>query len=454
MKTKRKHYKFDRYIFEILLAMEVIMSFTFLGYIHIPPISITTAYIPIVVSASLFGPVESTVTGMLFGLGSMYKASASYVMSVDRIFSPFRSGFPAESILLSVGTRALFGFLVGCIFHVVKKQKNCRIWKGVCALAAPFLHSLIVYGAMGIFFPQCGFSYRNAFRLGKNNIAVMIACFVFVMFMDQIFSSSRIGEYREAVDASADNPYRSAKIGLPMFVVGAFVISMAVLSTVYFSDRMSYMLNVYEVAVSDAMERDILHLQIQFLVAVLALNFVLLILIQIIYRYMKYREYQGEMDFLTGVMGRRLFLGHYTKLQAEKEDDPGSRGWFLFLDVDYFKQINDSLGHLTGDETLKKIAETLRDLFTDIGSIGRVGGDEFAVIVEKETEKEELEKRLERFLEAISGILPERKVSCSIGVYHFMFSMEIKEVLTKTDEALYAAKERGRACFVIAEAEE
>ena len=82
MKTKRKQYKFDRYIFGILLAMEVIMSFTFLGYIHIPPISITTAYIPIVVSASLFGPVESTVTGLLFGLGSMYKASASAGMSL------------------------------------------------------------------------------------------------------------------------------------------------------------------------------------------------------------------------------------------------------------------------------------------------------------------------------------------------------------------------------------
>ena len=89
----RKNAKIERYVFGILLAVEVVMSFTTLGYIHIPPIS-TTVFIPIVVAACLFGSWESTVAGLIFGLGSMLKASALYVVPDDKLFSPFRSGFP------------------------------------------------------------------------------------------------------------------------------------------------------------------------------------------------------------------------------------------------------------------------------------------------------------------------------------------------------------------------
>ena len=97
MNTTWETHKFEHYIFSLLLAVEVIMSFTFLGYMHIPPISITTAYIPIVIIACLFGPAESSLAGLLFGLGSLYKASATYVMPADAVF--LRSGviFPLEA---------------------------------------------------------------------------------------------------------------------------------------------------------------------------------------------------------------------------------------------------------------------------------------------------------------------------------------------------------------------
>ena len=96
MKLKWRGLQFEHYILGILLAVEWIMSFTFLGYIHIAPISVTTAHIPIVVIACLFGPVESSVAGLFFGLGSMYKASAFYVTSNDRVFSPFDEPFSLD----------------------------------------------------------------------------------------------------------------------------------------------------------------------------------------------------------------------------------------------------------------------------------------------------------------------------------------------------------------------
>ena len=124
MNTTWETHKFEHYIFSLLLAVEVIMSFTFLGYVHIPPISITTAYIPIIIIACLFGLAEASLAGLLFGLGSLYKASATYVMPADAVFSPFRSDFPIGSILLSVGMRVLFGFLLGCLFQLARKANE------------------------------------------------------------------------------------------------------------------------------------------------------------------------------------------------------------------------------------------------------------------------------------------------------------------------------------------
>ena len=127
-----------------LLALEVLMSFTFLGYIHVPPISITYAFIPILAAGVLLGPVSATAVGAVFGLCSMYKASAYYVAAGDRIFSPFMSGSPLESLLLSVGARTLFGLLIGVLFWRVKKTKHPALGFGVIALLSRTLHSVIV----------------------------------------------------------------------------------------------------------------------------------------------------------------------------------------------------------------------------------------------------------------------------------------------------------------------
>ena len=102
------------------------------------------------------------------------------------------------------------------------------------------------------------------------------------------------------------------------------------------------------------------------------------------------------------------------------------------------------MGHTVGDETLKQIAKSLKNIFSSYGAVGRVGGDEFAVIINEKMTKEQLEEQLKKFLLDISAILPERTVSC-----HFGFPKSQKELLTRTDDALYKAKEKGRACYVI-----
>ncbi len=101
-----------------------------------------------------------------------------------------------------------------------------------------------------------------------------------------------------------------------------------------------------------------------------------------------------------------------------------------------------------GDTILSGIALTLRDIFGDDGKVGRIGGDEFALMIERKMTEQELGQRLEKFLEVISGLLPDHKVSCSIGAYQFVFPQNVKHLLTETDDLLYKAKEKGRACYV------
>lgn len=406
--NKWKHLKFEKYVFVLLLAIELIMSFTFLGFIHIDPISFTTAYIPIVVAGCLLGPLESTLIGLVFGLASMYKASALYVVSDDKIFSPLYSGNPIGSILLSVGSRVLFGFVIGYLFSIIKGRKYEKIGIWILSLISQWIHAFLVFIVMGACFPQLGYTGMSTFHMGINDALIALCCLFWVEVAYKIYHKERIQKYKDAVNQSLDDPYLSSKIVAISSGISFLIICIAIFSTGYFANRSTCMLKQHRVHVTRTI----------------------------------------EIDSLTGVMGRRLFLQHCQNIQNDQRIH-GHQGWFLFLDVDWFKQINDKLGHIAGDETLKQFATFLQEQFEPYGAVGRVGGDEFAVMIEEEMSQEVLEKELEQFFQNISGIQKEVTVSCSIGVYRFTYPKTIKELLTKTDEILYEAKANGRGCFVI-----
>lgn len=406
--NKWKHLKFEKYVFVLLLAIELIMSFTFLGFIHIDPISFTTAYIPIVVAGCLLGPLESTVIGLVFGLASMYKASALYVVSDDKIFSPLYSGNPIGSILLSVGSRVLFGFVIGYLFSIIKGRKYEKIGIWILSLISQWIHAFLVFIVMGACFPQLGYTGMSTFHMGINDALIALCCLFWVEVAYKIYHKERIQKYKDAVNQSLDDPYLSSKIVAISSGISFLIICIAIFSTGYFANRSTCMLKQHRVHVTRTI----------------------------------------EIDSLTGVMGRRLFLQHCQNIQNDQRIH-GHQGWFLFLDVDWFKQINDKLGHIAGDETLKKFAMFLQEQFEPYGAVGRVGGDEFAVMIEEEMSQEALEEEMKQFFQNISGIQKEVTVSCSIGVYRFTYPKTIKELLTKTDEILYEAKANGRGCFVI-----
>lgn len=440
---------FDRCVLGILIAVELLMSFTFLGYIHIPPISVTIAYIPILAAGSLFSPVQSTVMGAVFGIASMYKASASYVMPADAVFSPFLSEAPFSSILLSVGTRAFFGFLMGAAYWSVRQRKHSRLWRGMISMIAPKVHSLIVYSAMGILFPRLGYRYSSALQWDWGDAVFAMVCVAIVELLWILYQGNIIQNIKMCIDQSVHSPYTSKKMNLFFAAFEFFMLCMAVCAALYFSQRESFMLERHDITVTNGIASDLLFLQIQFLIALFSLNVISVILLISIYKYMAYKEYQGELDELTGIMGRRMFFYHCDKIQKANSPDLKKTGWFLFVDADYFKEINDTFGHSVGDKVLREIAANLQKTFGEDGKVGRIGGDEFAVMIETPMPQQDLKRRLERFLQAVSGTLPDKKISCSIGAYEFVFPQNMNHILTETDHMLYKAKDNGRACFAV-----
>ncbi|SNX61071.1 PAS domain S-box-containing protein/diguanylate cyclase (GGDEF) domain-containing protein [Nitrosomonas ureae] len=152
-------------------------------------------------------------------------------------------------------------------------------------------------------------------------------------------------------------------------------------------------------------------------------------------------------DELTGLANRASFIQHMeevTKISFRH----GRRFGLLYIDLDNFKHINDSLGHDAGDLLLKIIAERLRNTCRDIDFIARLGGDEFCILIE-EVEEDYAANVAKRCLNAISQPIEiySRKLTpaCSIGIaYYPDDGKDLSTLLKAGDTSLYTAKENGK----------
>jgi len=130
----------------------------------------------------------------------------------------------------------------------------------------------------------------------------------------------------------------------------------------------------------------------------------------------------------------------------------------LFLDLDFFKVVNDTHGHLMGDQLLKQAGERLTSLLRAEDTVARVGGDEFLILlpqVADETQAEvTAEKILNRLVEPFKIGDVTLQISASIGVALYPTHEENADNLIKcADRAMYSAKRKGRNCYAIYNAE-
>lgn len=162
-------------------------------------------------------------------------------------------------------------------------------------------------------------------------------------------------------------------------------------------------------------------------------------------------------DALTGLSSRDYF---YLSLEERMKISERNNHRFslLYIDLDNFKCVNDSLGHDAGDRLLKESAERLREACRDSDFIGRLGGDEFCIIIQDVTDNRYSVKVAERCLQLMSQPveLESRTLSpsCSIGIAHYPNDGEDLQGLIKAaDTALYEAKKLGKNRFAFYETE-
>ncbi|MCF4097504.1 bifunctional diguanylate cyclase/phosphodiesterase [Maritalea mediterranea] len=160
-------------------------------------------------------------------------------------------------------------------------------------------------------------------------------------------------------------------------------------------------------------------------------------------------EHLAMHDELTGLPNRRLLDQHLRMMQENAEEGIGLA--ILSIDLDRFKQINDTLGHRAGDATLCHFANALRANAPRDGFIGRVGGDEFVLVMPCDGRLDVLEKLAQRIIDAANQPLNFEGQVCRFGASVGVActpdnAIEYSHLLVRSDIALYRAKQDGRNC--------
>jgi len=182
-----------------------------------------------------------------------------------------------------------------------------------------------------------------------------------------------------------------------------------------------------------------------------------MVIICIIYRYIRIVA-QREMDLLklvdtdmlTELPNRRALTKYLEKLC----DDGNSKFALIFIDLDNFKMINDTIGHEWGDVLLTGTATRFRRLLSDNEFVARIGGDEFAVVIKDYPTEEALKQRVEKYAKTLNDKCQLRGrdyfITGSIGVACYpKDSKDVKQLLKYSDTAMFHAKKTGkvRSCF-------
>ena len=159
-------------------------------------------------------------------------------------------------------------------------------------------------------------------------------------------------------------------------------------------------------------------------------------------------RYAAERDEMTGLLNRSVTMKTIQQVLLEY---PNTAHALFFLDIDHFKVLNDTLGHQAGDQFLAAFATALKNCFRDSDVVGRVGGDEFFVLMKNVStghivaEKAETVLRISRLL---CSTYPIENLSVSIGVSLFPADgTTLSTLYAKADKALYQAKNSGKNQF-------
>lgn len=161
---------------------------------------------------------------------------------------------------------------------------------------------------------------------------------------------------------------------------------------------------------------------------------------------------KAEHDSLTGLVNRAAYENYYEILNAQLINTA-----LILIDVDNFKSVNDSIGHIGGDYVLQIVAKRLQESFRDSDCVARIGGDEFAIIMNDVKSKDSLKDKLDLLYELVrkefdfNGRLLHQNISAGALYIDKENKLSYLEAYKAADDALYKSKSKGRNCYTIVE---
>jgi len=165
----------------------------------------------------------------------------------------------------------------------------------------------------------------------------------------------------------------------------------------------------------------------------------------------KVLKYQATHDALTGLPNRLLFHDRLEQSIKKSKRNKVKMALF-FIDLDGFKEVNDTMGHKVGDAVLLQIAKNIRRSVREEDSVSRLGGDEFTVIMEDVKSKKDIAALAQKIVTALSEKIQVQdetiSLSCSLGVSVYPHdSTDADTLLSNADTAMYDAKAKGKNNF-------
>ena len=162
-------------------------------------------------------------------------------------------------------------------------------------------------------------------------------------------------------------------------------------------------------------------------------------------------RYLAEFDTMTGLPNRASFQSRLSAMDGDgAEGGDKTIGALLLVDLDGFKQINDTFGHACGDTCLREVARRLAEVSGEAQLIARIGGDEFAVLLGADLDEGGIRRLAGRIVEALSLPIDERDGARSLGASVGIARNDgcsSEQLFNRADSALYAAKASGRNTY-------
>ena len=158
----------------------------------------------------------------------------------------------------------------------------------------------------------------------------------------------------------------------------------------------------------------------------------------------------NKLDPFTEVLNKTAFRNHVLEaIRGKRADEKGAS---FILDIDNFKIINDTCGHLVGDQVIMKVAANLQNNLREEDLVGRIGGDEFCMYLNHISCIEDIEKNALRIIDNIRNLnisKLQKQLTVSMGICIVDTEKDFEDIFMKADHALYEAKANGRDQFVV-----